>query len=119
MEDNFDDSVSDPTYKPPPKNKRGLDVTNDEDDIGDEEPMDDGDADITPPPPPPPPPPTISSTLPASGKVKNLRKRNVRFDPTATSTPAPAPAAGNYRTNVFTFSMLDHVRNFIKLILPF
>ena len=67
MEENFDDSVADPTYKPPSKNKRGQDVTDDEDDIGDGEPMDDGDADITPPPPPPP---TISSTLPASGKIK-------------------------------------------------
>ena len=35
------------------------------------------------------------------------------------AAPAPAPAAGNYRTNVFTFSMLDHGRNFIKFNLPF
>ena len=35
------------------------------------------------------------------------------------AAPAPAPAAGNYRTNVFTFSMLVHGGNFIKFNLPF
>ena len=90
--ENFDDSVADPTYKPPPpKNNRGQDdVTDDEYDIG--EPMDEeGDAAITPPPPPPPPPPKIPSTLPAPRKIKNRNKQrpNVRFHPTATVNQAP------------------------------